>query len=1690
MFKNYNYLKYYYKLIKKAIFYILSFVLMLGILQFNGFKIYANSSIDTTNSESVVLDLSTYDVDESGYQDSGLGIYNALLDAKRHSQQGKQVILRFPHNASYTIKKEFAQVKEVHTSNTSSVDFPNKHIAMLIEGINNLTIEGNGSELIIEGDMMALGIFQSQNITIRNLSWDHRIPTTSEMTIFDFDVNAKTVDYFIPKYFDYEIVGNGVRWKSEKDSNQRHYWTALNEHRNYGISVKYPTEKMGRSYYSNQGPFQQVSNISKLENGLLRITYRNFPITPVKGMNYQLVANAIRPTSGALVWESKDVSLEHVRISYMHGFGFLVQMSENVSFDGIKMETDVRTGKNTSSYADGIHISGAKGKIVIKNSFFNNTHDDPINIHGTFTRVEEKINNKTLRLNYIHKQQGGFQQFYPGDKVVFYSRDTLESKDQEKEYTVKTVQGPDRTSLKTMIVEFEEDIPDYVVEKINREPKYVAENITYTPEIEIRNNHFLNVFTRHILVTSRKKVIIDGNHFEASSMPAIFFSNDSDEWYESGPIRDLEITNNVFKIRSIGRTWWKYSPAIYFHPVTKGAKLPNYQNPIHKNILIQNNTFYLESDGALRAESVENLRFENNKIYRLNPNINLTLSASDMKVDEYQQLSLNKQGAVLIGSNSLPSGPEKNSGSVLNVLEFQASKNVVVRNNYYDDGLKKYVLIENMPTSEYMIEDDLTVYHNRRENHQASEPTGKIYYVSTNPKIASVDQNGKVFAHKQGTTDVYAYTIYDGRLIESNRETIEVHQKNDETLKLDLDEILYVVSDDENQITVSENGNVLRIDDVHFESLNPEIIEFNDNHFTIYQTGIAEVKVSYANKVAKIFILANHRASQYLKADYLDIENENSRFTLNNDSFTIIRNSNEDLWERDNNLTNLVRLSLQNKDVNNFAAMIEMDGLPLRQARSWDSAYFILFKLKEDHSVDRDNYISVGKRAHSNGFATVKEENGRGSESQTNNQSENQTTRMRFVIEKQGNNLYLYALVDDEFQLIHHYPDVSFLGDNLSLGVGSWGNTQSSRNLTVSNFKLVEGSKEDLLSQDAIPFKILDTTVYDINNIRIENNQQAKNILKADNANSLKALVVYKDQANLQTERLNLEQAGDYKIYVIHQAPSGKLSYLKTINHTIEEAELNSYINGIELTNDLTLDIPDEINTLVYRQGNNYEFIDIDGLTSIEKANRNISLNRMLSSKIKITSVKTSLGNPTMLSDNQFIYTDQKDKTITINITSDPVGAVKAVYLPDHNQTYEVINGQVEIPIYNGVNSFEIIAYALDNKSTDVYRLHILRNYQIQDGIKEIRIKNEIVNPSQDNLQIDELSDFQVIANADNATISYYIKNEDATSMRVLVKIQHEDKLSCEYQEYTLTKNINEANADYSEVIAARNAVPNNLEIYTLESVERLNQALANVLEGKKISKQLEVDAYARDIKKAIAGLILKAANLIQYDLVKLKIPSDLSKYTKESVDQLKELLAIDVSNKTILQQAEVDNLVQRINDALYNLVRKAIILEEDNIRVIINQPSSNTSNQLLLIVEAVENPTNYQNQDIDVYHLALQDENGIVKISDKRLVYLPLKAGRLIKDVIYIDENQNITAIKYSLDGDYVVFEVDHFSLYAVVYHPLNNNINEVIVNKEKKDINHSFLKLPNTGYMNNHYFGWIFILSSYLLFKFKQKD
>jgi len=129
--------------------------------------------------------------------------------------------------------------------------------------------------------------------------------------------------------------------------------------------------------------------------------------------------------------------------------------------------------------------------------------------------------------------------------------------------------------------------------------------------------------------------------------------------------------------------------------------------------------------------------------------------------------------------------------------------------------------------------------------------------------------------------------------------------------------------------------------------------------------------------------------------------------------------------------------------------------------------------------------------------------------------------------------------------------------------------------------------------------------------------------------------------------------------------------------------------------------------------------------------------------------------------------------------------------------------------------------------------------------------------------------------------------------------------------------------ADYSAVEDAKGKIPEDLSIYSDETVKTLEEAVNAVVEGKNITEQDEVDAYAQAILEAIVNLEYKPADYTKVDQAIAKVPADLSGYTDETVKGLKDVLALVDRNKDITKQEEVDAYAQAIENALAGLQLK-----------------------------------------------------------------------------------------------------------------------------------------------------------------------
>ncbi len=99
-------------------------------------------------------------------------------------------------------------------------------------------------------------------------------------------------------------------------------------------------------------------------------------------------------------------------------------------------------------------------------------------------------------------------------------------------------------------------------------------------------------------MTTPRKVVIADNTYYKTGMNAILIEGDAEGWYESGPVNDVLIQNNIF----IGCAYsgGPENAVIALHP---SNTVVDAERPVHRNVRIIGNTFRtFRKSGVIRQK--------------------------------------------------------------------------------------------------------------------------------------------------------------------------------------------------------------------------------------------------------------------------------------------------------------------------------------------------------------------------------------------------------------------------------------------------------------------------------------------------------------------------------------------------------------------------------------------------------------------------------------------------------------------------------------------------------------------------------------------------------------------------------------------------------------------------------------------------------------------------------------------------------------------------------------------------------------------------------------------------------------------------------------------------------------------------------------------------------------------------------
>ncbi|WP_195984196.1 cadherin-like beta sandwich domain-containing protein [Clostridium sp. D33t1_170424_F3] len=990
--------------------------------------------------DAIEVNVLAFGADPSGKTDSAAAVERALAFAKEEQEknQGMAVRLLFA-KGEYGFWSDYAPVRELYVSNTVGTNqaYKDKHIGILVEDMHDVTIDGGGSMFLYHGDITTFASIRSENVVFTNFDFDFASPTVVDVTVESRE--GSSVVAYIPECYNYTIDGTSIRWQGEKSPvTGAPYWSGSN-----GLAYTQIYDyASGRTWRASNNLFSNVSKIEDIGDNRVKITYSNTGNMPPVGYCYQM-RNTTRTTPGTFFWESKDVTVKDVNVHFLHGFGMVGQLSDTITLDNVDFTPRPGSGRTTVGFADFIQMSSVKGKVTVKNCTFTNPHDDPINIHGTYLTVGAvSEDNKTFTLNYRHNETGGFPQYYVGDEVEFVTKGTMIPVEGGTARVV-AVDGPNAGSLNQIKITLDKAIPGITGDNNS----YAVENITYTPEVEITGNRFVETPTRGILVTTRKPVLIKDNYFDGMGMASIFISCDAQGWYESGPSRDVTITGNVFDRPQ--------SNAILIEP-TNPSNDPNYQ--IHQNIKITDNIFNLSGPNPINAKSVNGLTIEGNTFRRYDPDVQMSLSAGSLS---------------LAAGGSLATDLDK-SGNTYSAQMYQlrACKNVKIADNVYDAGFN---LRAN--TADGTTADDVTITGEDTVLNAANQlpGTGPVSYVSSDPSIAEVDANGVVHAKKSGAVEIWAYTACGDRIFESNRLALTVTGAGAQDQAPDA----IVVRGEQN--VLASGGSASFVAEVMPADAAQEVVwsvrdaatgetasfaSIGDDgvlHTTSY--GVAEVTATSAVSGAVYgtkLVTVSKPSGTGLNGRWSIQQSDDARWSLNAEEKSVsITGQGGGMWAGGTGARNVFVTDAPEGD---FTATVKLAGKTSGNGSDWEEAGLVIMK-------DQNNYVAAVRKnnAGSPKLAVNNEINASPKESLMNDAAE---TDIFLRIVKTGTDFACSYSADGEtWTPITQTGDTSsnsaLTGSGLKIGFYA-GNKDNGRTYTFSDFAL-DGKEIPLVDNNTAP---------------------------------------------------------------------------------------------------------------------------------------------------------------------------------------------------------------------------------------------------------------------------------------------------------------------------------------------------------------------------------------------------------------------------------------------------------------------------------------------------------------------------------------------------------------------------------------------------------------------------------------------
>lgn len=476
---------------------------------------------------------------------------------------------------------------------------------LILDDMENFTLDGQGSELIFESLRSYLSICRSRRILIKDLILDwnwEKAPLSSVGVVSEVSEDGSFIECVFPAYKEiaetmtFSIVGpfdpsrytpgykGGIEFRPYKND---HVKKSGDEDRDVKMQalvrelsdIFLPRqERAGRNrlrFYTSDPDFAkkhfQVGNC---------FNFRHY--------EYDILTVPIQDT--------QNCTLDHVVIYSSPGSGFVGNGDIcGLHLSGCRVTVRPGTSRSISTATDCLHVCNSQGNFIIEDCDFGYAGDDCINIHDNSSMGIQILDTHTLIAKRVTKESVLFEAGYPVElrnpdlsPTGFTSRLT------------KVQYSPD---TETCRLTFSDVIPKEL------SPNTVLWNKRFsTQNYIIRGCRFTNNRARGVLLQGSNGMLLN-NLFENIQGAAIQIETGCESrWSEGHGVRNLIIRGNI--IRHCDLNAWQMA-VLYMGVYLPGGRTGE---PVFQNILIERNSFIDCPRQAMFLSSCHNVIVRNNTI--------------------------------------------------------------------------------------------------------------------------------------------------------------------------------------------------------------------------------------------------------------------------------------------------------------------------------------------------------------------------------------------------------------------------------------------------------------------------------------------------------------------------------------------------------------------------------------------------------------------------------------------------------------------------------------------------------------------------------------------------------------------------------------------------------------------------------------------------------------------------------------------------------------------------------------------------------------------------------------------------------------------------------------------------------------------------------------------------------------------